>query len=98
MGRAGRVNETREDSRNRESNQPSAAALTHECAQENKKLRRNVLDGAGFVRDVTNIYPVGRMLRQIVLGKNSFLRTNTRGRGHIELRQLASKERVFREF
>jgi hypothetical protein len=26
-------------------NQPSAAAQTHGCAWENKKLRRNVLDG-----------------------------------------------------
>ena len=57
MGRAGRVNVKRKDSRNRDSNQPSAAALTHGCAQENKKLRRNVLDGADFVRDVTNTYP-----------------------------------------
>ena len=46
-----------EGSRNRESNQPSAAAQTHGCAQENKKLRRNVLDGADFVRDVLDIYP-----------------------------------------
>ena len=56
MGRAGRVNVKRKDSRNRDSNQPSAAALTHGCAQENKKLRRNVLDGADFVRDVLDSY------------------------------------------
>jgi hypothetical protein len=46
--------------RSRESNQPSAAAQTRGCAQENKKLRKNVLDGADFVRDVTNIYPTNR--------------------------------------
>jgi hypothetical protein len=45
-----------ERSRNRESHRPSAAALTHECAQEKQKLRRNVLDGADFVRDVLDIY------------------------------------------
>ena len=48
-GPSRRVNVKRKDSRNRDSNQPSAAALTHGCAQENKKLRRNVLDGADFV-------------------------------------------------
>ena len=58
MGRAGRVNVKRKDSRNRDSNQPSAAALTHGCAQENKKLRRNVLDGADFVRDVLDTFLV----------------------------------------
>jgi hypothetical protein len=42
---------------NRESNQPSAAAQTCGCAQEKQKLRRNVLDGADFVREVLNIYP-----------------------------------------
>jgi len=45
-----------ERSRHRESNQPSAAAQTHRCAQEKQKLRRNVLDGADFVRDVINSY------------------------------------------
>ena len=53
MGRAGRVNVTRKDGSNRECNQLSAAALTSGCAQENKKLRQNVLDGADFVRDVS---------------------------------------------
>ena len=56
-GRAGRVNVKRKDGRNRECNQLSVAALTNGCAQENKKLRKNVLDGADFVRDVPNIYP-----------------------------------------
>ncbi len=41
-----------EGRRNRERNQLSAAAQTRRCAQENKKLRQNVLDGADFVRDV----------------------------------------------
>ena len=45
-----------EGRRNRECNQLSAAALTSGCAQENKKLRQNVLDGADFVRDVRNSY------------------------------------------
>ena len=44
-----------EGRRNCECNQPSAAALTNGCAQENKKLRRNILDGADFVRDVLDI-------------------------------------------
>ena len=46
-----------EGRRNRESNQPSAAAQTHACAQEKQELRRNVLDGADFVRDVLDTYP-----------------------------------------
>ena len=46
-----------ERSRNRDSNQPSAAAQTHGCAQDKQKLRRNVLDGADFVRDVLDSYP-----------------------------------------
>jgi hypothetical protein len=46
-----------ERSKHHESNQPSAAAQTHRCAQEKLKLRRNVLDGADFVRDVGNSYP-----------------------------------------
>ncbi len=46
-----------EGRRNRECNQPSAAAQTNGCAQKNKKLRRNVLDGADFVRDVLDTYP-----------------------------------------
>ena len=54
MGRAGRVKVTRKDGRNRECNQPSAAALTNGCAQKNKKQDKNVLDGADFVRDVHN--------------------------------------------
>ncbi|HXP68213.1 MAG TPA: hypothetical protein VOA88_02920, partial [Candidatus Dormibacteraeota bacterium] len=37
-------------------NRPNAAAQTDRCAQKNKKLRQNVLDGADFVRDVINIY------------------------------------------
>jgi hypothetical protein len=41
-----------ERSRNRDSNQPCAAAQTRGCAQEKQKLRRNVLDGADFVTDV----------------------------------------------
>ena len=45
-----------EGCRNCECNQPSAATLTNGCAQENKKLRRNILDGADFVRDVRNTY------------------------------------------
>ena len=49
-----------EGCRNCECNQPSAAALTHGCAQENKKLRRNILDGADFVRDVLDIHPARR--------------------------------------
>jgi hypothetical protein len=44
-----------EGRRNRERNRLSAAALTHGCAQKKKKLRQNVLDGAGFVRDVLDI-------------------------------------------
>ena len=44
-----------EGSRNRESNRPSAAAQKHGCAQKKKILRRNVLDGADFVRDVLDI-------------------------------------------
>ena len=56
MGRAGRVNVTRKDGSNRECNQLIAAALTSGCAQENKKLRQNVLDGADFVRDVLDNY------------------------------------------
>ena len=56
MGRAGLVNVKRKDGSNRECNQLIAAALTSGCAQENKKLRQNVLDGADFVRDVRNIY------------------------------------------
>ena len=55
-----------ERNRNRESNQPSAAAWTHGCAQEKQKLRRNVLDGAGFVRDVRNIYPKTRLRNAVV--------------------------------
>jgi hypothetical protein len=45
-----------DSSRNRGSHQPSAAAQTHGCAQENRKLEQNVLDGADFVRDVRNIF------------------------------------------
>ena len=56
MGRAGRVNVTRKDGSNRECNQLIAAALTSGCAQKNKKLRQNVLDGADFVRDVIDTY------------------------------------------
>ena len=67
MGRAGRVNVTRKDGSNRECNQLIAAALTSGCAQENKKLRQNVLDGADFVRDVLDSYPK-RGLAQILRG------------------------------
>jgi hypothetical protein len=56
MGRAGRVKLTRKEEAGK-SNQPSAAAQTRGCAQENKKLRKNVLDGADFVRDVLDMYP-----------------------------------------
>ena len=57
MGRAGRVNVKRKEVETRESNhQPSAAAQTQGCAQDKQKLRRNVLDGADFVRDVINSY------------------------------------------
>ena len=45
-----------EGRRTRECNQLIAAALISGCAQENKKLRQNVLDGADFVRDVIDIY------------------------------------------
>lgn len=45
-----------ERSRNRESHQPSSDAETHGCASEKQNLRRNVLDGAGFVRDVLDSY------------------------------------------
>ncbi len=55
MGRAGRVNVKRKEVAIK-SNQPSAAAQTHGCAQKNKKLRQNVLDGADFVRDVLDTY------------------------------------------
>src|SRR5579862_9742182 len=50
----------RETERSRKAREPStkpATAQIHGCAQENKKLRQNALDGADFVRDVTNIYP-----------------------------------------
>ena len=56
MGRAGRVNVKRKEVETRDSNQPSAAAQTQGCAQEKQKLRRNVLDGADFVRDVLDTY------------------------------------------
>ena len=46
-----------EGRRNRERNRLSGVALTHGCAQEKQKLRRNVLDGADFVRDVLETYP-----------------------------------------
>ena len=45
-----------ERSRNSESHQPSATAQTNGCAQEKQKLKQNVLDGAGFVRDVLDCY------------------------------------------
>ena len=45
-----------EGRRNRERNRLSGVALTHGCAQKKKKLRQNVLDGAGFVRDVIDSY------------------------------------------
>ena len=47
-----------EGRRNRERNRLSGVALTHGCAQKKKKLRQNVLDGAGFVRDVLDIYRI----------------------------------------
>ena len=57
MGRAGRANVKTERSRKGERtiNQTRNCADTR-CAQENKELRRNVLDGADFVRDVIDIY------------------------------------------
>jgi hypothetical protein len=62
MGRAGRVNVKRKEVETRESNhQPSAAAQTQGCAQEKQKLRRNVLDGADFVRDVLGTIPGKRV-------------------------------------
>ena len=46
------MNVKRKDVETATCNQLIAAALTSGCAQENKKLRQNVLDGADFVRDV----------------------------------------------
>ena len=49
----------RETERSRKAREPStkpATAQIHGCAQENKKLRQNALDGADFVRDVIDIY------------------------------------------
>jgi len=51
------VNVKRKDAEIARTNRPNAAAQTDRCAQKNKKLRQNVLDGADFVRDVRNIYP-----------------------------------------
>ena len=62
-----------EGRRNRECNQLSAAALTSGCAQENKKLRQNVLDGADFVRDVLNTYPKKRALLRYCEGTSKCL-------------------------
>src|SRR5579862_4143873 len=54
----------RETERSRKAREPStkpATAQIHGCAQENKKLRQNALDGADFVRDVLDSYhsPLG---------------------------------------
>jgi hypothetical protein len=78
-GRVGRVNVTRKDSRNRECNQPSAAALTNGCAQEKQKTKTktNVLDGADFVRDVVDTYPESHR----ELGRKLNCRKNISGRG-----------------
>jgi len=57
-----------EGRRNRERNRLSGVALTHGCAQKKKKLRQNVLDGAGFVRDVRNSY-FSEWLRILVMLK-----------------------------
>ena len=43
--------------RNRKEHLTCAAAQKHGCAQKKKILRRNVLDGADFVRDVRNNCP-----------------------------------------
>jgi hypothetical protein len=56
MGRAGRVNVKRKEAEIARANRPNAAAQTDRCAQKNKKLRQNVLDGADFVRDVIDTY------------------------------------------
>ena len=56
MGRAGRVNVKRKEAEIARANRPNAAAQTDRCAQKNKKLRQNVLDGADFVRDVLDTY------------------------------------------
>ena len=62
MGRAGRVNVTRQEVERRETNSTKrATAQTHGCAQEKQKLIRNVLDGADFVRDVFNTRAVAQL-------------------------------------
>ena len=66
MGRAGRVNVKRKEAEIARANRPNAAAQTDRCAQKNKKLRQNVLDGADFVRDVIDIYPIGDEFRIVV--------------------------------
>ena len=67
MGRAGRVNVKRKEAEIT-SNQPCAAAQIHGCAREKQKLEQNVLDGADFVRDVIDSYPV---LRSVIRGISS---------------------------
>jgi hypothetical protein len=49
--------ETERSRNSREHHQPSAAAQTQGVRRRSKKLRRNVLDGADFVRDVRDTYP-----------------------------------------
>jgi hypothetical protein len=48
-----------ERNRNRESNQPSVLRRHTGVLRKSKKLRRNVLDGADFVRDVLNSFRTG---------------------------------------
>jgi hypothetical protein len=56
-GPSHRVNVKRKEAEIARANRPNAAAQADRCAQKNKKLRQNVLDGADFVRDVIDTYP-----------------------------------------
>src|SRR4029077_8620008 len=76
MGRAGQVNVKRKEEAIK-SNQPSAARR-HTGVLRKIKLRQNVLDGADFVRDVTNSYfrnALGFRLPRVVPRANRTLLT-----------------------
>ena len=73
MGRAGRVNVKRKEVETRESiiNQ-AQLRRPRGVRRRSKKLRRNVLDGADFVRDVLDSYPAAPALVMFARGIGLF--------------------------
>src|SRR4029077_13869685 len=71
MGRAGRVNVKRKEVEIATAINQAQLRRPTGVRRRSKKLRRNVLDGADFVRDVPDTYLQVRVLRDIKWGISS---------------------------